>query len=279
MFTASNPLLLVGAGNMGLAMARGWRAGDAPLVAADALHLLDPALDPAAPPAGLGPVQRHMRAPESLSPAAIVLAVKPQIMASVLPGLHACLQDDPLIISIAAGVPLAVLSAGLGGHGRIIRAMPNTPAAIGKGASVFTAGPAVTDADRATAKALLEAIGTAHWVDSEPLVDAATAVSGSGPAYVFHLVECLEAAARDVGLPADVAATLARQTVAGAGALMDQSPQTPAQLRAAVTSPNGTTAAGLAVLMGQDALEELVRRTVRAAFDRAQALGRETAKP
>lgn len=279
MFTADRPLLLVGAGNMGRAMAQGWRSGHPPLVAPDALHLLDPALDANAPPLGLDARQIHAGAPVDLSPAAIVLAVKPQIIADILPGLRYSLAGAPLVISIAAGVPLANLSAGLNDYARIIRAMPNTPAAIGKGASVFTAGPAVTADDKAMAHALLLAIGSAHWVDSETLVDAATAVSGSGPAYVFHLIECLETAARDIGLPADVAAALARETVTGAGALAGDSDRSPSSLREAVTSPNGTTAAGLSVLMGEAALESLIRRTVRAAFDRAQALGREAAKP
>ncbi len=179
-----------------------------------------------------------------------------------------------LVLSVAAGWTIAGYEAAFGAGTAIIRAMPNTPAAVGRGITACAANAAASPADRALATALLEAVGRVVWVEDEGLIDAVTGVSGSGPAYVFHMVEALTAAGIAEGLPADVAATLARATVEGAGELLHRSPElSPETLRRNVTSPNGTTQAGLEVLMDPAAgLTDLMRRTVAAAARRSRAL-------
>jgi len=266
----TGPVLLVGAGKMGIAMARGWIAAG---LAPDNLILIDPNPADATSAFAREHGLRIVASSAGLSAAVLVLAVKPQIIADVFPQVRGSVAGDTLVLSVAAGISLKTISDALE-TGRVVRTMPNTPAQIGKGISGAVAGPAVSQRDRATAEALLAAAGAVVWFDEESDLDALTAVSGSGPAYVFHLVEALAEAGRRQGLPEAVAMQLARQTVIGAAALMEADPASAATLRENVTSPNGTTAAALAVLMGENGLTDLMDRTVTAARRRTEELGR-----
>jgi pyrroline-5-carboxylate reductase len=261
-------LALVGAGKMGAALLEGW------------LQLgLDPSnvvvVDPQPAPEIVALSQRGL----VLNPpkgavgniAAVVLAVKPQVADAVLPAAAALVGAGTVVLSIMAGKTLASLQAALPGAA-VVRAMPNTPAAIGRGISVAVANAAATAEQRQTAQRLLAAAGAVEWIDDESLMDAVTAVSGSGPAYVFLLAETLARAGVAAGLPQELAARLARETVTGAGELLRRSPLDPATLRANVTSPGGTTAAALAVLMGADGFEPLLEQAVAAATARSRAL-------
>lgn len=264
------PVMLVGAGKMGLALGEGWLEAGLP---ASNLVLVDPhPSDAAQALAQDNDLVIHERA-MGLVPNVLVLAVKPQIVSAVMEGLAPVIGPQTLVISIAAGISLRQLSEGLG-TGRVVRAMPNTPAQIGKGISGAVAGPEANRADKDAAAALLSAGGQVVWFDAEADLDAVTAVSGSGPAYVFNLVEALAAAGAAQGLPDHVAMQLARQTVIGAAALMEADPAPASVLRQNVTSPNGTTAAALDVLMGKDGLEPLMARAVDAARKRSAELGR-----
>lgn len=262
-------LVLAGAGKMGGALLRGWlRDGLAP----SAVEILDPQLEAAAAAAYRdGGVRVGQPAG---APSVLVLAVKPQTFAAA-PGAFALLaRPGTLVVSILAGVTLAGLRQALPNAGAIVRAMPNLPASVGRGISAVAAETGATEEQRATAHRLLAAAGAVEWLD-EALIDAVTAVSGSGPAYVFHLVECLAAAGETAGLPAAVAGRLARATVEGAGALLAAEPgRTATALREAVTSPGGTTAAALDVLRGGDAMGDLMGRAVEAARRRAGELAR-----
>lgn len=266
--SAAPALLLVGCGNMGRALLRGWvRDWSGPI------HVVDPQV----PTDSVGPHCHHhsdpTTLPDNLAPAALLLAVKPQMLGAVLPAYAIYAARGALVISIAAGAALATLSAGLGGTDRIVRVMPNTPAAIGQGIAAGYGGAAVTAADRALVDRLMAPTGAYRWVAREALIDAVTALSGSGPAYVFALVEAMAAAGQALGLPADLADDLARQTVIGAGALMAAQPDRPAgDLRTAVTSPGGTTRAALDVLMAPDGLAALMDRAMHAAARRAAEL-------
>lgn len=262
-------LLLIGCGNMGHAMLAGWmRLPDAPEVV-----VVEPAdaLRGRAAAAGAVAVGSAAAVPAGFVPDAVVLAVKPQAMAGVLPDYRRF--ADACFVSIAAGTTLAALGAGLG-DAAIVRCMPNTPAAVGRGVFGFTANARTTPAQRALVRRLLEPSGKVFELADETMIDRVTAVSGSGPAYLFHFIEALTAAAKAVGLPDDVAGEAARQTVFGAAALAEASPEDAAALRRAVTSPGGTTAAALAVLTGDAGLERLLTDAVAAAFARAQELGR-----
>ncbi len=201
-----------------------------------------------------------------------MLAVKPQAMEEVLPAYRRFAAGGALFVSIAAGKTLASFARALGGDAAVVRAMPNTPAAIGRGIAVACANARVSPAQRALAERLLAAVGEVGWVQDEALIDAVTAVSGSGPAYVFLLIECLAKAGEAAGLPAGLATRLARATVAGSGELARLSPESAAALREAVTSPGGTTRAALDVLMAKDGLEPLLRRAVLAAAKRSREL-------
>lgn len=264
------PVMLVGAGKMGLALARGWLEGGLPT---GNLVLVDP--NPGQAARDFAQDYELPISPEAhgLLPNVLVLAVKPQIIDEVMEGLAPVVGPTTLVVSIAAGIDIARLTRGFG-MGRVVRTMPNTPAQIGKGITGAVAGPEVTEMDRLGAEALLGTSGPVLWFDDEAHLDAVTAVSGSGPAYVFHLVEALAEAGRRQGLPNGVAEQLARQTVIGAAALLDVDPAAPAVLRENVTSPNGTTAAGLGVLMAEDGLITLIDRTVAAARRRSEELGR-----
>lgn len=265
------PVMLVGAGKMGIALARGWLDAGLP---PNNLILVDPSPGPAALELADDYGLTLNTDALGLLPNVLVLAVKPQIIDPVLTSLRPIVGPQTLAISIAAGIDIARLSAGLE-MGRVIRTMPNTPAQIGKGITGAVAGPDVSAENREAAEALLRAAGPVVWFDDEAQLDVVTAVSGSGPAYVFYLVEALAAAGKQQGLPDAIAEQLARQTVIGSAALLEVDPAAPAILRQNVTSPNGTTAAGLAVLMAeQDGLVPLIERTVEAARRRSEELGR-----
>jgi pyrroline-5-carboxylate reductase len=259
---------LVGAGKMGSAMLEGWIGLG-----------LDPAravvFEPQPAPAVAEIVARGLRlnpSPDSIRPDAVLLAVKPQTAPDVMATVAALVLPGTVIISIMAGRTLAFLGNALPPRAAIVRAMPNTPAAIGRGITVAVANPRVTAAQRALANALLAATGAGEWVADEGLMDAVTAVSGSGPAYVFLLAESLARAGEAAGLPAPLAARLARETVAGAGELLYRSPLDAATLRTNVTSPGGTTEAALKVLMAPDGLDPLMERAVAAATRRGRDL-------
>jgi pyrroline-5-carboxylate reductase len=259
-------VLLIGCGRMGGALLKGWRESGG----VSSAVVVDPAL----------PVLDGVRVVASLSeiagplPKTILLAVKPQMLDQVMPGLAERLPDGALVISIAAGKPISYFAGRLGKPAAIVRTMPNTPAAIGRGITVCCAGPGVTAAERDVADRLMKAVGEVAWTPDETLMHAVTAVSGSGPAYVFHLIEALRDAAIAVGLPPDLATRLARATVTGAGELAHQSSDTPEKLRIDVTSPGGTTAAALAVLMGENGLTELMTLAVAAATARSEELAK-----
>jgi len=208
----------------------------------------------------------------NVKPDAIVVALKPQVMAAAVGDYRRFAAGDGLWLSIAAGKTLSFFARALGEAPAMVRAMPNTPAAIGRGMSVAFAGPRVSMAQRAAADRLLAAVGEVAWVQDEALLDAVTAVSGSGPAYVFLLIECLAQAGIAAGLPADLAQRLARATITGAGELARLSPASAAELRENVTSPGGTTRAALDVLMAKDGLEPLLTRAVLAAAKRSREL-------
>ncbi|WP_245892942.1 pyrroline-5-carboxylate reductase [Devosia naphthalenivorans] len=262
------PVMLVGAGKMGVALARGWLDAGLPPT-----NLL--VVDPAPGQGALDLAEDYgltlSSSAQGLQPNVLVLAVKPQIIDDVLETLAPVIGPNTLALSIAAGIDIARLSRGLG-MGRVVRTMPNTPAQIGKGITGAVAGPDVSAGDRDAVSALLSAAGPVVWFDDERQLDVVTAISGSGPAYVFHLVEALAAAGKKMGLSDANAELLARQTVIGSAALLEADPAPPAVLRANVTSPNGTTAAGLAVLM--EGLTPLIEQTTEAARRRSEELGR-----
>ncbi len=262
-------LVLVGCGKMGTAMLRGWVAAG---VASSCV-----VIEPAGVPAGLGSAAEIVwysspkELPPELRPDAVVFAVKPQIADEVVPNYRSWAAPDTLFVSIVAGKTLTGLARHLG-RAAIVRTMPNTPAAIGRGITVACANPLVTTGQRQLCDRLLAAIGESAWVEDEALIDAVTAVSGSGPAYVFLLIEALARAGQGEGLPTDLALRLARATVAGSGELARISSEGPAQLRENVTSPGGTTRAALDVLMAADGLEPLIARAVAAAAARSREL-------
>ena len=264
------PVVLIGAGKMGLALARGWIAGGLP---PSQLVLVDPSPVSATESFARETGVRLVSSADGVLIAVMVLAVKPQIMADVLAEVRPMVGGHTLVISIAAGISMRAIAEGLG-TGRIIRTMPNTPAQVGKGVTGAVRGPGATDADRDLADALLKAAGQVVWLDAEPQIDVVTAVSGSGPAYVFHFVEALAAAAMRQGLDPERAMQLARQTVVGAAALMEADPAPAATLRQNVTSPKGTTEAALGVLMGPGGLAGLMDKTVMAAKARSEELGK-----
>ncbi|MDP4021438.1 pyrroline-5-carboxylate reductase [Methylobacterium sp. NEAU 140] len=268
--TAGMPasLTLAGAGKMGGAMLAGWiEAGLDPRATA----VVDPSPSPEI--AALCAARGIRLNPEAPEPAAVlVLAIKPQGLEAAARALDRMIGDDTLVVSILAGKTVADLTARLPRARAVVRAMPNLPASIGRGATGAFAAPGVSAGQRAVADALLAATGTVAWLDAEAAVDAVTAVSGSGPAYVFLLAETLAEAGIAAGLAPEVARALARATVSGAGALLDASEAEPDALRRAVTSPGGTTAAALDVLMRGDGLAPLMREAVAAAQRRAAEL-------
>lgn len=273
MLPGIRPLLLVGAGKMGGAMLDGWLQRG---LEASRVTILDPYVDPGRR-SSLGEAGVTLAAGAAdaagRSYAIVVLAVKPQTMGEALGQLAPLTPPDAVVVSIAAGVRLETLEAAFADTQPVVRAMPNTPAQVGMGMTVAVPNGHVDEAQRKAVDSLLAAVGRVAWIDDEALIDAVTAVSGSGPAYVFLLAECLAEAAREAGLPEDLGALLARQTVAGAGALLAESPLSPAELRRNVTSPGGTTAAALEVLMAEDGLRPLLVRAVAKAKQRSIELG------
>jgi pyrroline-5-carboxylate reductase len=263
------PIVLAGAGKMGGAMLAGWLAQglDPKQVAViepqpsgeiGALAARGVRLNP--PPADVG------------AAATLVLALKPQTFPQAGPALKQFAGPSTLVVSIMAGSTIASISKACGGS--VVRAMPNTPAAIGRGITVAVAAKGVSAAQRAVADALLRATGSVEWIEDETLMDAVTAVSGSGPAYIFLLAEELARAGVEAGLPQELAAKLARETVAGSGELLHRSGLPAATLRQNVASPGGTTAAALAVLMGPDGMQSLLTRAVAAATKRSKELAK-----
>jgi pyrroline-5-carboxylate reductase len=264
-------LVLVGAGKMGGAMLEGWlNRGVRP----DQVVVLDPT--PPAEVARLLAGRRIAQNPELHGVSGIevvVLAIKPQMFDDVLPGLAQSLGDRrPLILSIAAGRTIAGIERRFGADAPVVRAMPNTPAAIGRGISAMVANRGVSAAQRTLARMLLGAVGEVVVLDDEGQLDAVTAVSGSGPAYIFYLTECLAEAGAAAGLPGELALRLARATVSGSGELMAVSGLAASTLRENVTSPKGTTYEALRVLMAADGLKPLMVRAVAAAARRSREL-------
>jgi pyrroline-5-carboxylate reductase len=260
-------IALAGAGKMGGAMLTGWLAGglDAARVVVIEPHPSDEIKALAAKGVRLNPK-------DAGTADTLVVAVKPQSFREAGPALKSVVAPSTLVVSIMAGMPIAALEEVCGGM--VVRAMPNTPAAIGRGITVAVAAKKVSAAQRATADALLRATGSVEWVDDESLMDAVTAVSGSGPAYVFLLAEELARAGIEAGLPAELATKLARETVAGSGELLHRSDLPSATLRQNVTSPGGTTAAALDVLMARDGLQPLMIRAIAAATKRSKELAK-----
>lgn len=263
------PVVLVGAGKMGLALARGWINGGLP---ASSLVLVDPFAGEAAHKFAADNGVRLLKSTENVLIHVLVLAVKPQSIREAMAQVLTSVGKQTLVLSIAAGISLRTLSAGLDTE-RVVRSMPNTPAQVGKGIS-GAVGLEISAADRALVEELLGAVGDVVWFEDESKLDAVTAVSGSGPAYVFYLVEALAVAGMRQGLDPGQAMQLARQTVVGAAALMEADSQSVSILRENVTSPKGTTAAALGVLMAPDGLEALLDRAVLAARLRSEELGR-----
>ena len=264
------PVVLVGAGKMGGALLEGWLAKGLP---AQRIYVQDPAPpDECAAIISRNAIALNKPLETLPDPALVLLAVKPQVMDQVLDGLKALVRPGTAFLSIAAGRTVASMAQRLGEDTAIIRTIPNTPAAIGRGITVAFAGEGVSGAQRELASGLLAAVGDVVWVDEEGLIDAATAVSGSGPAYVFYLVECLAQAGIAAGLDKDAAAKLARVTVEGAGELLHQSALAPETLRKNVTSPGGTTQAALEVLSRDGGLPDIMRDAVLAALKRAREL-------
>ena len=264
---ARNGLVLLGCGKMGSALLAGWlKAGVPP----EAFWVIEP--NPSDWLKGCGV---HLNNGVPPAPSVALLAVKPQMMGAALPALQALGNGDTLFVSIAAGTTIAAFEAVLGAQTPIVRTMPNTPAMVGRGITAICGNGFASPAHLALTRDLMAAVGQVVDLEGEHQIDAVTGVSGSGPAYVFHLIEAMAAAGVAQGLSAEVAMQLARATVCGAGELAFQSDETAAQLRVNVTSPGGTTAAALAVLMDEKAgFPALLTRAVAAAADRGRELGK-----
>src|SRR5690348_6981186 len=260
-------IALAGAGKMGGAMLTGWLAGG---LDPKRVVVIEPT--PSVDITALVPKGIRLNPKDAGAVETLVVAVKPQSFREAGAALKAHVAPSTLVVSIMAGTPIKSLQEVCGGAA--VRAMPNTPAAIGRGITVAVAASNVSAAQRATADALLRATGSVEWVDDESLMDAVTAVSGSGPAYVFLLAEELARAGVEAGLPAELATKLARETVAGSGELLHRSDLDSATLRQNVTSPGGTTAAALEVLMGKDGMQPLMIRAIAAATQRSKDLAK-----
>ena len=265
------PLLLVGCGKMGGALLRGWLARG---IAGKDVFVVDPA------PRGLEDVQARGvtivtaidQLPPTMQPGIVLLAIKPQFMDDGLPPYRRFAKPGVAFLSIAAGKTVAYLRGKLGTDAAIVRSMPNTPAAVGRGMSVILRDPGIPAASLKLCGQLLSAVGKVGWIDEEDQINAVTAVSGGGPAYVYLLIECLAEAARAAGLAPDLAMQLARETVVGSGELAHQSSESAKQLREAVMSPKGTTIEALAVLMAPDGLQPLLTKAIAAATRRGREI-------
>tara|TARA_R110002020_G_scaffold29543_2_gene93153 strand:+ start:376 stop:1191 length:816 start_codon:yes stop_codon:yes gene_type:complete len=262
---AAQGLVLLGCGKMGSAMLAGWLARGLP---ADSVWVRDPQ-----PSDWLRAQGVNLNEELPTAPAIVLVAVKPQMMAEALPTLQAMGNGETLFVSVAAGTPISYFEGVLGSGTPVVRAMPNTPAAISRGITAIVANEAAGARSLDEAEALLSAVGEVVRLEDEGQIDAVTGVSGSGPAYVFHMIEAMAAAGEAQGLPAPLAMQLAKATVAGAGALAAEAAESPSQLRVNVTSPNGTTQAALEVLMDPaTGFPPLIERAVKAAADRSREL-------
>ncbi|MBO9474425.1 pyrroline-5-carboxylate reductase [Shimia sp. R10_1] len=262
---AARGLVLLGCGKMGSAMLQGWLADGLP---AGSVWVQDPHPSDWVQHSGV-----HVNAALPAAPAVVLIAVKPQMMADALPVLAAMGNGETLFVSVAAGISIGTYEEILGADTPIVRAMPNTPAAVGKGITAIVGNGPAGEAGLIAAEALLSAVGQVVRLETENQMDAVTGLSGSGPAYVFHMIECMAAAGEAQGLSPELSMALAKATVAGAGALAEMAEDSPAQLRVNVTSPNGTTQAGLEVLMDTSTgLPPLMIKTVGAAADRSREL-------
>ncbi|RDD60889.1 pyrroline-5-carboxylate reductase [Ferruginivarius sediminum] len=269
--TIQGTLLLVGGGKMGGALLEGWLARG---VEASSVHVVEPGEEARKVLAahGVNAVAAAEELPAELRPGVVILAVKPQVMDKVVPDYRRFVAPDTVFLSIAAGRTIASFEAILGSGAAVVRSIPNTPSAVGRGVTVLCANANVGAEQKDACDELLRGVGETGWVEDESLIDAVTAVSGSGPAYVFYMIECLAAAGIDAGLPEDLATRIASATVSGAGELARRSGEPAAQLRRNVTSPGGTTEAALNVLMADDGLEPLMRKAVAAAARRSREL-------
>lgn len=262
---ARDGLVLLGCGKMGSAMLQGWLARGLPR---ESVHVVDPA-----PSGWLQQQGVNINDALPAEPAIVLVAIKPQMMAEALPVLKKMGNGNTLFVSVAAGTTIGYFEQVLGLDTPVVRAMPNTPAAISRGITVIVGNQRAGQSGLDEAEMLLSAVGDVVRLDEEAQIDAVTGVSGSGPAYVFHMIETMAAAGQAQGLSAELAMQLAKATVAGAGALALQADESPAQLRVNVTSPNGTTQAALEVLMNEtDGFPALLNRAVRAATERAKEL-------
>lgn len=264
-------IAFIGGGNMATAIIHGLLAKG---TNASSIRVVDPSEDARRRMIAEWGIAAHAEAADAVPGAdTVVLATKPQVMPAVFKALHPVLQPDQLVLSIAAGITLKAMTDALGERQPVIRSMPNTPALLGMGVSGLVAGPAARQGHRASAERILQACGRTVWVEDEALMDVITAVSGSGPAYFFLLIEALRDAGVAEGLPHDIATLLASETARGAGEMAVRGDQDVAELRRRVTSPGGTTAAALAVFE-QGGLSDLVARAVQAATERGRELGR-----
>lgn len=271
--TANNPVLLLGCGKMGSAMLAGWLEQG---LGADAVYIVDPYLDPvrsaftALPEAAFNETVKTLD--KTLTPSFIIMAVKPQMMDEAISALKSLNIENTVILSVAAGKTIHYFEDQMSAGQPIIRAMPNTPAAIGKGITVCCANKLVSQDQKVICSTLLETVSTVEWITDESLMDAVTALSGSGPAYVFYMAEVMAAAGEAIGLPAELSKKLARETVSGAGALLAASEESASRLRENVTSPGGTTAAALDVLMSDEGMAKIMRRAMQDAKARSKEL-------
>ncbi|GAB4364484.1 MAG: pyrroline-5-carboxylate reductase [Kiloniellaceae bacterium] len=266
------PLLLVGCGKMGGALLEGWLSQSLPPAE---VWIVEPNAGPLQGfiAQGVHHVPDAAALPADFTPALIVFAVKPQMLADVLPAYKGFAEKGAAALSIAAGWRIAGFEKALGASTPVVRAMPNTPAAVGRGMTVLVANDRADARLREICGALLAAVGETAWVDDEGLIDAVTAVSGGGPAYVFLLIECLAKAGVEAGLPEDLAMQCARVTVSGAGELVHIASEPASRLRENVTSPGGTTLEALKILMADDGLQPLMTRAIAAATKRSKELG------
>jgi len=263
------PLVLVGCGKMGGALLRGWLARGVDPKLVTVVDIKPTGIDDIAA-RGVQVLTKGSDLPAGFKPAMLLLAVKPQFMDDALPDYRK--YAGATFLSIAAGKTVAYFKDRLGAEAEIVRSMPNTPALVGRGVSVIYRDPKVRKERLDLCGALLSAVGTVEWVESEDLLNAVTALSGGGPAYTFLLIECLAEAGRAAGLPAEMAMRLARETVSGSGELARLSDESAAQLRQNVTSPKGTTLEALNVLMAPDGLQPLMTKAIAAATRRSREL-------
>lgn len=269
--TEANPLWLVGCGKMGSSLLRGWLGAN---LKPAAVTIIDPYAYEACPADILAQqcYDSVLAIKNHVIPSVIVLAVKPQIMHKILEQLSSINTDKALLVSVAAGVSMADVGGSFTGDTAVVRAMPNIPAAVGKGMTAMVKNQYVDDHQKSLVEAMFKACGEALWLDREDNINAVTAVSGSGPAYVFYMLEAMASAGVELGLDIEVAEKLARQTIVGAAAMLEESGIAASELRENVTSPKGTTAAALNVLMADDGLSKLMSDAMTKAYQRGQEL-------